>query len=156
MVLLDEIEKADPKILNLFLQVFDEARLTDNQGKLVDFNNTIIIATTNVPPDKIETHFPPEWLNRFSEIIVFSALNLNQTEQVVKLKLEQLAQTLKTQEILVKFEPQLIKSLAKVGFSTKWGGRQIDRVIAEKVVNDISQKILKGEIAAGLAFTYGS
>ena len=156
VVLLDEIEKADPKILNLFLQVFDEARLTDNQGKLVDFNNTIIIATTNVPPDKIETHFPPEWLNRFSEIIVFSALNLNQTEQVVKLKLEQLAQTLKTQEILVKFEPQLIKSLAKVGFSTKWGGRQIDRVIAEKVVNDISQKILKGEIAAGLAFTYGS
>src|SRR3990167_8127706 len=156
VVLLDEIEKADPKILNLFLQVFDEARLTDNQGKLVDFNHTIIIATTNVPPDKIETHFPPEWLNRFSEIIVFSALNLNQTEQVVKLKLEQLAQTLKTQEILVKFEPQLIKSLAKVGFSTKWGGRQIDRVIAEKVVNDISQKILKGEIAAGLAFTYGS
>ena len=159
LVLLDEIEKAHPKIVNLFLQVLDDSRLTDNRGKTVDFSNTIIIVTTNVGTREliaskdeekarqtIEGHFPPEFLNRFSGIVVFNHLTETEVEQIVKLKLTKLTERLKKQEILVKFDVGLIKKLATAGFSTKWGGRQIDRVIQEKVMNKLSRQILKGEI----------
>ncbi|MDZ7587247.1 MAG: AAA family ATPase, partial [Patescibacteria group bacterium] len=154
----DEIEKAHAKIINLFLQVLDDARLTDLNGKTVDFANTIIIATTNVGTslkanpkeaevlEKIEAHFPPEWLNRFNGLIVFSQLTENEVEAIVKLKLNQLSQQLLTQELEISFDEVVIKQLSREGFSTKWGGRQVDRIIQEKVANKIAEKILTGEI----------
>ena len=159
LVLLDEIEKAHPKIVNLFLQVLDDARLTDSRGKIIDFSNTIIIATTNVgtrelskasgetsAKQAIEDHFPPEFLNRFTGLVIFKHLTEIEVEEIVKLKLDKLTQLLKKQEILIKFDVSVVKSLAKEGFSTKWGGRQVDRVIQEKVMNKIAKKILTKEI----------
>jgi ATP-dependent Clp protease ATP-binding subunit ClpC len=163
VVLLDEIEKAHEKILNLFLQVLDEARLTDSQGKLIDFQNTIIIATTNVGTKEIsksavgqmeavgkqglEDHFPPEFLNRFTDLIIFSPLTMEQTKSVVKLKLNDLIEDMKKQEIKLSFADEVIDYLSTEGYSTKWGGRQLDRIIQEKIANLISQKILKDHLA---------
>lgn len=158
LLLLDEIEKAHPKILNLFLQVLDEARLTDGNGRLMDFSNTIIIATTNIGTslkdnqqeaeilEKIEEHFQPEWLNRFTSVIVFTPLTKQEIEKVVKLKLNKLIHRLLKQEIEISVANPVIQQLSEEGFSTKWGGRQVDRIIQEKVANVIAEKILKGEV----------
>jgi len=157
LVLLDEIEKAHPKILNLFLQVLDDGRLTDSQGRTVDFNSTIIITTTNVgtrelisgkgdAKKEIEAHFPPEFLNRFTGVIVFKSLNQKEIEAITKLKLSQLKNELLKQGVKIDFTQDVIKKIAKLGFSTKWGGRQVDRVIQEKIANQLAKKILKGEV----------
>lgn len=157
LLLLDEIEKAHPQIINLFLQVLDDARLTDSQGKVVDFSNTIIIATTNVgtreiiektmkPLSALEKHFAPEFLNRFNGLIVFKTLTKKETKEIVKLKLKDLREQLKKQEVEIKFSDQVVESIADQGFSQKWGGRQVSRVIQEKIMNVIAKKILTGEI----------
>lgn len=146
LILLDEIEKAHQKILNLFLQVLDDARLTDSQGSTVDFTNTIIIATTNVKTKSIEKYFAPEWLNRWTGIIIFDQLTKEATEIIVNGKLKKLTEQLKKQEIIIDFNKDLTKQLSEAGFSEKWGGRQIERTIQEKVTNVIAQKILEGKI----------
>ena len=149
--------------MNLFLQVLDDGRLTDSQGKTVDFKTTIIIATTNVGTrelinkkgdvrKEIEAHFPPEFLNRFTGIIVFKVLNQKEIELITKLKLEELKNELLKQEIKIEFPLEVIKEIAKAGFSTKWGGRQVDRIIQEKIVNQLAKKILKGEIKKNKTF----
>lgn len=144
LLLLDEVEKAHAKVINLFLQVIDDARLTSAQGKTADFSNTIIIATTNAKD--LKKDFAPEWLNRFTGIIVFEHLSSSQIEAVVKLKLKQLQQILSKQEIKLKFEPGTAPAVAKLAFSDEWGGRQADRVIQAKISNVIAEKILSGEI----------
>ena len=166
LILLDEIEKAHAKIINLFLQVLDDARLTNLNGKTADFANTIIIATTNVGTslknnpkepevlEKIETHFLPEWLNRFTGVIVFTPLSEKEVEAVVKLKLNRLSHELLKQELEISFNEAVIKQLSREGFSTKWGGRQIDRIIQERVANVIAEKILKGEMKKRQAFVF--
>ncbi len=157
LVLLDEIEKAHPKIINLFLQVLDDGRLTDSQGKLINFSNTIIIATTNVGTREIletgkgglkalQKHFSPEFLNRFTGLIVFQALSISEVKQIVKLKLKLLVMALKKQEIEIKFNEKVVDQLASEGFSEKWGGRQVDRVIQDRVMNMIAKKILTNKI----------
>ncbi|MCX6816812.1 MAG: ATP-dependent Clp protease ATP-binding subunit [Candidatus Beckwithbacteria bacterium] len=156
LILLDELEKAHSKILNLFLQVLDDARLTDSTGKTIDFSNTIIIATTNAGTkiEQIESAFPPEFLNRFSGIIVFETLSKKETEEVIKLKLKEVAAELAKQEIIVNFNEEAVKNLIADSFSTKWGGRQIDRTIQEKITNVIAEKILQGEIKKNQAFEF--
>jgi len=174
LVLLDEIEKADKKILNLFLQVLDDARLTDSQGKTVNFSNTIIIATTNVGTKELikkleskqvnlatqavrkslEDHYAPEFLNRFSGIVVFKPLKENEVEKIVRLKLDRLKKNLKKQEVLIDFDEKLVKEISKLGFSIKWGGRQIDRTIQEKIMNIVATKLLKGEIEKNKIFKF--
>lgn len=144
LVLLDEIEKAHTKVINLFLQVLDDARLTDLAGKTADFANTIIIATTNAK--NLKKAFSPEWLNRFNAIITFARLSPGQIEAVIKLKLKQLQQTLAKQEIKLEFAPAVAKLLAKEAFSDEWGGRQADRVIQNRVESVVAEKILKNEI----------
>lgn len=167
LLLLDEIEKAHLKIVNLFLQVLDDARLTDSNGRVINFANTIIIATTNVGTKEItvklsqkpegtevtatamtalENYFAPEFLNRFTGIIVFKPLTGSETEAVVELKLKRLTKELEKQEIRITFKKELIKKIAAESFSTKWGGRQADRTIQEQVMNVIAKKILEGKI----------
>lgn len=167
LLLLDEIEKAHLKIVNLFLQVLDDARLTDSNGRVINFANTIIIATTNVGTREItarlgknpeetkvtatamtalENYFAPEFLNRFTGIIVFKPLTGGETEAVVELKLKRLTKELEKQEIRVSFKKDLIKKIAAESFSTKWGGRQADRTIQEQVMNVIAKKILEGKL----------
>jgi len=167
LVLLDEIEKAHPNILNIFLQVLDDARLTDASGKTVNFSNTIIIATSNVGTkelmvgikkklsvkkleqqalETIEKHFRPEFLNRFSGLVVFQPLQSQEVEAIVKLKLNRLVQDLQKRNIKISFKPDLIKQLSELSFSQKWGGRHIDRTIQEKIANYIARQILTNKL----------
>ena len=152
LVLLDEIEKAHLKVINLFLQVLDDARLTDLSGKTADFANTIIIATTNAK--NLKKDFSLEWLNRFSAIITFARLTPSQIETVIKLKLKQLQQTLLKQEIKLEFAPTVAKILAKQAFSDEWGGRQADRVIQNQVESVVAEKILTGEIVKNQPYLF--
>lgn len=152
LLLLDEIEKAHPKVINLFLQVLDDARLTNLAGKTADFSNTIIIATTNAK--NLKKEFAPEWLNRLSAIITFARLSTVQIEAVINLKLKQLATILLKQEIKLEFAPGVAKVLAKEAFSNEWGGRQADRIIQNKVSNVVAEKILTGEISKNQSFVF--
>ncbi len=171
LILLDEFEKAHPDILNLFLQVFDDGRLTDDLGRTVDFQNTIIIATSNALSDfikeeleknrsieeisfelkkKLTSVFRPELLNRFSEIIVFRNLNLEEIFQIAKIQLNDLAQTLKeVHGITLTFEESAVRKLAELGYSPIFGARPLRQVIASKVKSLLSEKILKKEIDRG-------
>ncbi len=171
MILLDEFEKAHPDILNLFLQVFDEGRLTDNLGRTVDFTNTIIIATSNAHSDFIKTHieahtpfetiteelkkkltdyFKPELLNRFSDVIVFKTLSPENIEAITKLQLRDLSETCsETQGINLVFDETVIKKIAELGYSPAFGARPLRGVISEKIRSVLAEKILKEETVKG-------
>lgn len=171
LVLLDEFEKAHPDILNLFLQVFDDGRLTDNLGQTVDFQNTIIIATSNAHSTfikeqiekgkavkeisvelkkKLTDYFRPELLNRFSDIIVFRDLNLEEIEKVAGLQLKDLSDMLKdTQGIEIQFEPAAVKRIAEFGYDPAFGARPLRKAISEKIRGALAEKILKKEIGRG-------
>jgi len=171
LILLDEFEKAHSDILNLFLQVFDEGRLTDNLGRTVDFTNTIIIATSNAHSDFIKSHieahtpfetiteelkkkltdyFKPELLNRFSDIIVFKPLSPENIEAITKLQLQDLAETVsEVQGINLIFEEPVIKKIAELGYDPAFGARPLRGVISEKIRSPLAEKILRGEIIKG-------
>ncbi|TRZ64785.1 MAG: ATP-dependent Clp protease ATP-binding subunit [Spirochaetia bacterium] len=171
LILLDEFEKAHPDILNLFLQLFDEGRLTDNLGRTIDFTNTIIIATSNAHSDFIKSHleahtpfetiteelrkkltdyFKPELLNRFSEIIVFKALSISDIEAISKLQLADVVKTIsEVQGIDLSFDEAVTKKVAELGFDPVFGARPLRGVISEKIRSVLAEKILRGEIEKG-------
>ena len=174
IILLDEIEKAHPDVFNILLQVLEDGRLTDGQGRLVDFSNTIIIATSNVGSDMIcrefdkpagdrmgydalkemlsnnlRTYFRPEFLNRLDEIIVFKSLEKEQIQKIVVLQLEKLTQKLKMLGYALDISPQAIKQLANQGFDPHFGARELKRVIQREIENRISELLLKEEPERG-------
>jgi ATP-dependent Clp protease ATP-binding subunit ClpC len=170
LILLDEFEKAFPDILNLFLQVFDDGRLTDNLGRVVDFTNTIIIATSNAHSDLINESlakgesmgdiadylksrltdvFKPELINRFSKIVVFEALAPADLERIVQLNLNELAETVKSQGMAFDFDSAAVKKLAQLGYDPKFGARPLRRVIDEKLRAPLSEAILAKKITRG-------
>ncbi len=171
LILLDEFEKANPDILNLFLQVFDDGRLTDNLGRAVDFQNTIIIATSNAHSEFIKTeieqgktmdsiaeqlkqkltdYFKPELLNRFSSVIVFRSLKIEEIVQIAKLQLDDLTKTLgENQGIELKFEDNVIKKIAELGYSPVFGARPLRQTISENIRGVLAEKILRKEISRG-------
>ena len=173
LVLLDEFEKASSNILNLFLQVFDDGRLTDNKGKTVSFTNAIIIATSNAasefireevnkgtPIDKnfqktllefLQTKgiFKPELLNRFDGIIVFKPLGQIEVQQVTKILLKELSGKMLEQDITVSFDERIIQKIIKEGFDEQFGARPINRYIQNNIEDLLAQKILKDEIKRG-------
>jgi len=171
LILLDEFEKAHPDILNLFLQLFDEGRLTDNLARTIDFTNTIIIATSNAHSDfiksrlearapfgtiteelkkKLTDYFKPELLNRFSEIIVFKALLISDIEAISKLQLADVAKTIsEARGINLSFDEAVIKKVAELGFNPVFGARPLRGVISEKIRSVLAEKILRGEIEKG-------
>ena len=171
LILLDEFEKAHPDILNLFLQVFDDGRLTDASGRTVDFQNTIIIATSNANSDfikqeiekgtavkelseqvkkKLTSHFKPELLNRFSGIIVFKPLSPSDILAIAKIQLAELADTLRqAQGIELQFSEEAAREIAKRGFDPVFGARPLRGVISEKIRGPLAEKILKGEVTRG-------
>ena len=171
LILLDEFEKAHSDILNLFLQVFDEGRLTDNLGRTVDFTNTIIIATSNAHSDFIKSHieahtpfatiteqlkkkltdyFKPELLNRFSDIIIFKTLSPSDIEAIAKLQLQDLAETVsETQGINLIFDESVVKKVAELGYDPVFGARPLRSIISEKIKSPLAEKILKGEAVKG-------
>ncbi len=171
LILLDEFEKAHPDILNLFLQLFDEGRLTDNLGRTVDFTNTIIITTSNAHSDFIKSHieahtsfgiitgelkkkltdyFKPELLNRFSDIIVFKTLSISDIEAIAGFQLADVARTVEESHgISLVFDEAVVKKIAELGFDPVFGARPLRGVISEKIRSVLAEKILRGEIEKG-------
>ncbi|MBU3925150.1 MAG: AAA family ATPase [Patescibacteria group bacterium] len=175
LVLLDEFEKAHPNVLNLFLQVFDDGRLTDSLGRLVDFTNTIIIATSNagskiiqerlaegktIPEFQTEfeknllEHFKPELLNRFNAQIIFKTLSEDDISQIAKLQIKNLSKRLEAaQGIELKITDDVVAKISRMGYSPFYGARNLQRVITDKLENIIADKFLKGEIKRGHVYT---
>jgi ATP-dependent Clp protease ATP-binding subunit ClpC len=171
LILLDEFEKAHPDILNIFLQVFDDGRLTDSFGKVVDFQNTIIIATSNVDSafikeqiekgkdfaliseevkKRLSNYFKPELLNRFSDVVIFKDLNQEEIKMVAGLLMEDLQKTLEEeQDINLSYDDEVLKLLAKKGYDPAFGARPLRKVIANEVKTFLAQNILSGKIKRG-------
>ncbi len=170
LVLLDEFEKAYPDILNLFLQVFDDGRLTDNLGRTVDFTNTIIIATSNAHSDIINESlskgesmtdiaeylkhrltdvFKAELLNRFSKIIIFKNLEPAELDKIVRLNLGELSETVKHQGMVLEFDDSAVKKLVQLGYDPAFGARPLRRVIDEKLRAPLSEAILTKRLVRG-------
>jgi len=172
LVLFDEIEKAHPSILNLFLQILDEGRLTDAAGRVVDFSNTIVISTSNAGSEKIRAMindktstdlmkkniieylqqnniFKPEFLNRFDAVVCYKPLNQLEVIKITKLMLNKLSTMLKSKDVNLIIEKDVVEKIAKIGFDPLFGARPIKRVIQEKIENLIAKKILKGEVSRG-------
>jgi ATP-dependent Clp protease ATP-binding subunit ClpC len=170
VILLDEIEKAHPEVNNVLLQVFDDGRLTDGKGRVVDFTNTIIIATSNVGADLIREnlhqgkdyeqlktevmsllnrHFRPEFLNRIDEIIVFHSLSREQITEIVRLQLEHLSRTARAQRIQLTFDDSAIEHMAEVGFMPEYGARELKRKIRSEIETKLATALLRKEITEG-------
>lgn len=167
VVLFDEIEKAHPDIFNIMLQILDEGRLTDSQGHLVDFKNTIIIMTSNLGSDilinqkdgedvglvreqvmeRVQAHFRPEFLNRLDEIILFHRLNRSHMNSIVEIQMAGLAKTLKNQNIKLEFDDQVVNLLGDKGYNPMFGARPLKREIQRSLQNELAKMILGGEIS---------
>ena len=168
LVLFDEIEKAHPDILNLFLQMLDDGRLTDGRGRTIDFTNTIIIMTSNagatmiqeavknnVPMvqlkdrlinDELKNNFRPEFLNRFDGVIVFSPLTMKEVIQIARLLAAKVISRLAEKEIYLTISDEAIAELSELGFDPQFGARPLRRVIQERVDDLLANALLKGEI----------
>lgn len=177
LVLLDEIEKAHPKILNIFLQVLDEGFLTDAAGRKISFSNTFIIMTTNVGAldivnsisqnkpwedvhstvmSSLRNHFPPEFLNRFTGIVPFTPLNQDEISKIAILKLNKLAKSLyQKHKIQITFSNEVINYISQKGYSPEWGARFLNRVIEDKIETKIAEKILSDEYLSGQSVVFG-
>jgi ATP-dependent Clp protease ATP-binding subunit ClpB len=167
VVLLDEIEKAHPDVFNILLQVLDDGRLTDGQGRTVDFKNTVLIMTSNVGSQAIldpgmkdqekqkavlealRERFRPEFLNRIDEIVIYNSLGESQIAGIVKVQLELVAQRLKAKRIQVEFDDKAVDFLAKKGYDPIYGARPLKRVIQSELLNPLSKEIIAGKIKAG-------
>ncbi len=175
VILLDEIEKAHADVYNVLLQVFDDGRLTDGKGRVVDFSNTLIIATSNLASDVImggkqspgfqntaqpknmregvmavlRQHFRPEFLNRIDEIIIFAALNEAEIRQIVALQLDRVRRTAEAQDIELVFDDTVIAHLAKEGYQPEFGARELKRQIRQLIETRLARSMLKGDIKEG-------
>ncbi|MBV9454306.1 MAG: AAA family ATPase [Rubrobacter sp.] len=170
VLLLDEIEKAHPDVFNILLQILDEGRLTDAQGRTVDFKNTVIIMTSNMGAERIQAHarrnesfeelkedmmqilrrtLRPEFLNRIDEVIVFRALSREQIADIAKLLLERTTRRLHAQDIGVEFTEEAVNLLSEEGFDPEFGARPLRRTIQRRVDNELSRMVLGGSLSPG-------
>ena len=166
VILFDEIEKAHADVFNVLLQVLDDGRLTDGQGRVIDFKNTLIIMTSNLGSHEIMEHkgeisheevrsmlmkfFRPEFLNRVDDIVVFKPLGEDQIRSIVRLILGQLGKRLQSQmELTLEATDEAVDALAKEGFDPAFGARPLKRLIVHSVETIVSQKIVQGDIVSG-------
>lgn len=168
IVLLDEIEKAHQDVFNVLLQVLDDGRLTDGQGRTVDFKNSVIIMTSNIGSqwitdvaasdykvmqdrvmEAVRTQFKPEFINRIDEMIIFRALTQKDLERIVDLQLRYLAKRTREQGIELELTDRLRESFAKEGYDPVYGARPLKRLLQRKVQDELAMHILKGEVAEG-------
>jgi ATP-dependent Clp protease ATP-binding subunit ClpB len=148
VVLLDEIEKAHPDVFNTLLQLLDDGRLTDGQGRTVDFTNVVLIMTSNLPGDPSE-FFKPEFINRVDDIIRFRALNEDDLERIVSIQLEHLRKRLADRRITLDVDDAAMAQLAREGFDPAFGARPLKRVIQREIGDRASMLILGGEVVEG-------
>ncbi len=176
LILLDEIEKAHPDILNLFLQILDEGHLTDGKGEKIDFQNSMLIATSNAGYQTIinsveskkdwkdvknkvlqsifqQSVFRPEFVNRFDDVVLFRPLSKSNLEEVVGLQLEKMRNNLKERDLDFKITEELKKEIAELGYDPVFGAREIQRIIQNKVGDALSSALLRNEIKKGETIT---
>jgi ATP-dependent Clp protease ATP-binding subunit ClpB len=149
VVLLDEIEKAHQDVFHVLLQVLDDGRLTDGQGRTVDFKNTIVIMTSNAQRDELARLFRPEFLNRVDEIITFHRLTEGQLKQIVEIQLQTLRARLQERHIELALSDAAREHLVKVGYDPTYGARPLKRAIQKEVETPLARKIVAGEVRDG-------
>src|SRR6056297_3107353 len=168
VILLDEVEKAHPDVFNILLQVLDDGRLTDGHGRTVDFRNTVIVMTSNLGSDRIQsmqgadyeamksavmevvgTHFRPEFINRVDEIVVFHPLDQEQIRQIAGIQIQYLERRLADREMSFEITPAALDLLGEAGFDPVYGARPLKRAIQHRLENPLAQKILGGEYGPG-------
>ncbi len=169
VILLDEIEKAHPDVFNVLLQVLDDGRLTDGQGRTVDFRNSVVIMTSNLGSQVIQElsgeanyakmrdavmqvvsqHFRPEFINRVDEIVVFHSLGREQIRAIVDIQLGRLRQRLAERDITLRLEDDARDKIGEAGFDTVYGARPLKRAIQAQIENPLAQRILRGDFVAG-------
>ena len=149
VILFDEIEKAHPDVFNVLLQVLDDGRLTDGQGRVVDFKNTIIIMTSNLKPEMLKTTFRPEFLNRIDETVIFNRLEKDAIAAIVKLQLERVQSRLDDRKIKLNFDQGAIDFLCQAGYDPDMGARPVKRAIQTYVENKLAKELLSGKISEG-------
>ena len=146
VVLLDEIEKAHPDVFNILLQVLDDGRLTDGQGRTVDFTNVVVVMTSNLRGEPIE-YFKPEFVNRIDEIIRFGALDESDIAKIVEIQVERLRKRLADRRITLNVSPEALTKLAHDGYDPAFGARPLKRVIQKVIGDSASILILEGKVA---------
>ncbi|MBQ0013310.1 MAG: AAA family ATPase [Proteobacteria bacterium] len=150
VLLFDEIEKANPDVFNVFLQILDDGRLTDGQGHVVNFTNTIIIMTSNLPDmDAVRKNFRPEFINRIDEIVFFNSLGKDVMAGIVKIQLGNLRKRMSERNIGLDVSDKAIKWLAEHGYDAVFGARPLKRLITSAVEDKIADLILSGKIGEG-------
>lgn len=170
VLLLDEVEKAHPDVFNILLQVLEDGRLTDGQGRTVDFRNTVIVMTSNMGSDVIQrmggddsdyevmknmvmevvgNHFRPELINRIDEVVVFHALGQEQIQAIAGIQLERLKGRLAEHDLRLEVSPEAMAQLAVVGFDPVYGARPLKRAIQSRIENPLAQDLLAGKYAPG-------
>ncbi len=168
VLLFDEIEKAHPEVFNILLQLLDDGRLTDGQGRTVDFRNTVVIMTSNMGSqwitelggkdqkemerrvlEAMRTHFRPEFLNRVDETVIFNSLSLSNIEGIVDIQVQQLLARLKKHRISLEISEEVKAALAKEGFDPIYGARPLKRVIQRRLQDRLAMKMLEGQIPDG-------
>ncbi len=164
VVLLDEVEKAHPDVFNVLLQVLDDGRLTDGQGRTVDFKNTVIVMTSNIGSpiiqsmvgqdaqdikdavwDELKSHFRPEFLNRIDETVVFHGLDAQHIASIAAIQLQVLSDRLAKMDYVLDVSPAALAELAKVGFDPVFGARPLKRAIQQRIENPLSKLLLEGK-----------
>jgi ATP-dependent Clp protease ATP-binding subunit ClpB len=151
VVLLDEIEKAHPDVFNVLLQVMDDGRLTDGQGRTVDFKNTVLIMTSNIPGGRIgaEAHFKPEFINRLDDIVEFHGLDREHLSSIVDLQVERVLTRVRDRGIEVELTPEARTLLGDLGYDPTYGARPLKRVIQKRLVDRLALAILEGAFREG-------
>lgn len=168
VILFDEVEKAHPDVFNILLQVLDDGRLTDSQGRVVDFKNTVIIMTSNLGSHKIQEmvgesyedikaevmesvgqHFRPEFVNRIDEIVVFHPLGMSQMSGIAAIQLDRLRQRLHEREMDIELSADAMNKLVAIGYDPVYGARPLKRAIQQEIENPLSLKLLAGDFGAG-------
>lgn len=146
VVLFDEIEKAHVDVFNVLLQVLDDGRLTDGQGRVVDFKNTIIIMTSNLPKEQLNTLFRPEFLNRIDEVVLFNSLGKDCIASIINLQLQRVQSRLDARKITLEFDQTALDLLCEVGYDPAMGARPVKRAIQTYVENPLAKELLSGNI----------
>ncbi|NBQ70975.1 MAG: AAA family ATPase, partial [Nitrosomonadaceae bacterium] len=167
VILLDEVEKAHPDVFNVLLQVLDDGRMTDGQGRTVDFKNTVIVMTSNLGSQMIQemsgndyqvikqavmgevkTYFRPEFINRIDEVVVFHALDQKHIESIAKIQLQYLEARLAKLEMKLEVSDAALSSISQAGFDPVFGARPLKRAIQTQIENPLAKEILEGKFVA--------
>ena len=167
VILLDEVEKAHPDVFNILLQVLDDGRLTDGQGRTVDFKNTVIIMTSNLASQMIQdkanedyqilklavmgevkNYFKPEFINRIDEVVVFHPLGAENIQSIATIQLNRLRARLLSMEMNLEFSKEAVKQIAQAGFDSIYGARPLKRAIQSEIENPLAKKILNGDFSS--------